>query len=53
MNDDVSTAGDGAVGWVIALLVVAAIVLLVAFARGPEDQDRSGASLPAPAALIM
>jgi len=31
---------------IIGLLVVIAIVLLVILARGPEDQERSGASVP-------
>jgi hypothetical protein len=60
MNDNVSAAnGDGGVGQVttllqviVGLLVVIAIVLLVILARGPEDQERSGASLPVAAALI-
>ena len=45
--------GDGETRQVIALLnvivgllVVIAIVLLVILARGPEDQERSGASVP-------
>ena len=37
---------------IIGLLVVIAIVLLVILARGPEDQERSGAWLPVAAALI-
>jgi hypothetical protein len=43
--------GDSAVGWVIAALIVTAIVLLVLFARGPEDQERSSA--PAAVAAIV
>jgi len=31
---------------IVGLLVVIAIVLLVILARGPEDQERSGASVP-------
>ncbi len=42
----------GAVGWLIAALIVAAIVVLLLFARGPEDQERSGASLPVAVVLI-
>jgi hypothetical protein len=38
--------GEGAVGWLVAALIVVAIVGLVLFARGPVDQERSGASLP-------
>ena len=53
MNDDVSvTDGDASMGRVIGLLqvitgllLVIAIVLLVILARGPEDQERSGATL--------
>jgi hypothetical protein len=59
MNDDVSAADRGEMGQVVGLLqvitgllVVIAIVLLVILARGPEDQERSGASLPVAAALI-
>ena len=60
MNDDVSvTDGDGSVGRVIgllqvitALLVVIAIVLLVILARGPEDQERSGATLTVAASQV-
>ena len=60
MNDNVSAAnGKREVGQVITLLqvivgllVVIAIVLLVILARGPEDQERSGAWLPVAAALI-
>jgi hypothetical protein len=37
---------------ITGLLVVIAIVLLVILARGPEDQERSGAFDPVPAALI-
>ena len=41
MNDEAPANADGTVRWVIAILIVAAIVLLVLFARGPEDQERS------------
>jgi hypothetical protein len=37
--------------WLTAAVAVVLIVLLVLFARGPEDQDRSGAALPGAAAL--
>ncbi len=55
MNDDVAPADrDRAMGQVTTLLsvitgllIVIAIVLLVLLARGPEDQERSGATLPA------
>ncbi len=33
-------------GWLTAAVAVVLIVLLVLFARGPEDQERSGATLP-------
>jgi hypothetical protein len=60
MNDDISAArGDddmprviGLLQVITGLLVVIAIVLLVILARGPEDQERSGAFDPVPAALI-
>ena len=60
MTDDRSPAtSDGSMGQVITLLqviagllVVIAIVLLLIFVRGPEDQERSGASLPVAAASI-
>jgi hypothetical protein len=60
MNDDVSAPdGDGSMAQVIGLLqvitgllIVIAIVLLVILARGPEDQDRSGASLPVAAETV-
>ena len=37
---------------ITGLLVVIAIVLLVILARGPEDQERSGAALPVAAASV-
>ena len=53
MNDDVGApGGEGAVEWLIALLIVVAIVLLVLFARGPEDQERAAAMVSYVAALI-
>ena len=60
MNDSASASDrNGSTGQVIGLLqviigllVVIAIVLLVILARGPEDQERSGAFDPVPAALI-
>ncbi len=50
MTDQVpaTAGGDGAVGpaqVITVLIVVIAIVLLVILARGPEDQERSGAAL--------
>jgi len=41
---------DGPVRWVIAILVVAAIIALVAFARGDPGHGEPDAS---PAALIV
>jgi hypothetical protein len=60
MNENVSAPdSDAPMGRVIGLLqvitgllVVIAIVLLVILARGPEDQERSGAWLPVASALI-
>ena len=46
-----TTDEGGMSAWVIAALIVAAIVLLLLFARGPEDQGRAAALLPAVAAL--
>ena len=54
MNDELSAANDdsemgrviGLLQVIVGLLIVIAIVLLVAFARGPEDQERSRAWLP-------
>ena len=37
---------------ITGLLIVIAIVLLVILARGPEDQERSGAWLPVATAQI-
>ncbi len=42
---------EESLSWVTAVVAVVLIVLLVLFARGPEDQDRSGATLPAAAVL--
>jgi hypothetical protein len=60
MNDDVPAANrDGQMGQVVGLLqlitgllIVIAIVLLVILARGPEDQERSGAWLPVAVTLL-
>jgi len=43
---------DSGISYVVAAVAVVLIVLLVLFARAPEDQERSGASLPVPATLI-
>jgi hypothetical protein len=43
---------DDGIGYVVATVAVVLIVLLVLFARAPEDHERSGASLPVPATLI-
>jgi hypothetical protein len=32
--------------WLVAAVAVVLIVLFVLFVRGPEDQERSGATLP-------
>jgi len=52
--------GDGSMGRVVTLLnvivgllVVIAIVLLVILARGPVDQERSGASVPVAAVVTL
>ena len=37
---------DRSMDYVVAVVAVVLIVLLVLFARGPEDQERSGATLP-------
>ena len=37
---------DDSMNYVVAVVAVVLIVLLVVFARGPEDQERSGATLP-------
>jgi len=37
---------DEGIGCVVATVAVILIVLLVLFARAPEDHERSGASLP-------
>ena len=42
---------DDSMGLVYALVAVVLIVLLVLFARGPEDQEHSGASVPVAVAL--
>jgi hypothetical protein len=60
MNDRASTSDrNGSTGQVIGLLsaitgllIVIAIVLLVMLARGPEDQERSGAWLPVAVTLV-
>jgi hypothetical protein len=60
MNHDVPAANrDGQMGQVVGLLqvitgllIVIAIVLLVILARGPEDQERSGAWLPVAVTLL-
>ena len=43
---------DEGIGYVVATVAVILIVLLVLFARAPEDHERSGASLPVADALI-
>ncbi len=53
MNDETPAAnGDGISAWVIAAIIVAAIVVLVLFARGPEDQERS-ATPPTIATILV
>jgi hypothetical protein len=60
MNHEVPAANrDGQMGQVVGLLqvitgllIVIAIVLLVILARGPEDQERSGAWLPVAVTLL-
>ena len=42
---------DDGTGYVVAIVAVVLIVLLVLFARGPEDQERSGATLPVASVL--
>jgi hypothetical protein len=37
---------------VVGLVVVAAIIVLLLVARGPEDQDRSGAVAPVAAITL-
>jgi hypothetical protein len=32
--------------WIVGVVVAVAIIGLLVFARGPEDQDRSGAVAP-------
>jgi hypothetical protein len=44
---------DHGIGYVVATVAVVLIVLLVLFARAPEDHERSGASLPVAVALIV
>jgi hypothetical protein len=39
-------------GWVVGIVVVAAVIGLLLFARGPEDQDRSGAVAPVAAITL-
>ena len=43
---------DDGIGYVVATVAVVLIVLLVLFARAPEDHERSGASLRFPATSI-
>ena len=43
---------SSAAGWVVGIVVVAAILGLLIFARGPEDQDRSGAMAPTAAITL-
>jgi hypothetical protein len=43
---------DDSMSVVVAAVAVALIVLLVLFARAPEDHERSGASLPVAVALV-
>jgi hypothetical protein len=45
MTDEQMTDEGGMAAWVIAAIVIVAIVLMILFARGPEDQERSGAIL--------
>ena len=42
---------DEGIGYVVATVAVILIVLLVLFARAPEDHERSGASLPVAASV--
>jgi hypothetical protein len=42
---------DRSMNYVVAAVAVVLIVLLVLFARGPEEQERSGATLPLAAVL--
>ena len=51
MNDEAPANAGGTMAWVIAVVIVAAIVAFVLFARGPEDQERSAAP-PAVAAVL-
>jgi hypothetical protein len=54
MSDERPVAnGDSPAALIVAAVIVVAIVLLLLFARGPEDQERSAAPLPAVAALTM
>ena len=48
MSDERPSAADGdsPTALIVAALIVLAIVLLLLFARGPEDQERSGAPPP-------
>ena len=41
-----TTETSSPVGWVVGIVIVAAIIGLLLLARGPEDQDRSGAMAP-------
>ena len=46
-----SDDGTGYVVAIVAVVLIVLIVLLVLFARGPEDQERSGATLPVASVL--
>jgi hypothetical protein len=53
MTDDQTTTDEGGLSaWVIAAVIIAAIVLLVLFVRGPEGEGRSAALYQVAAALI-
>ena len=44
--------GAGAAALLVAAIVIVAIIGLILFARGQEEQERSGASLPVAAVLM-
>jgi hypothetical protein len=46
------TEKTSAARWVVGIVLVAAIIGLLLLARGPEDQDRSGAELPTAAITL-
>jgi hypothetical protein len=46
------TEKSSADGWIVGIVIVAAIVGLLLVARGPEDQDRSGAVAPVAAITL-